>query len=134
MRSAVWIGAGLAAIVVVIAGGFAANHIEARQRLVERVRTMTGGDPDAGRAAIKIHSCGGCHQIPGVHGAAGKVGPPLGGFAGRTYIGGRLNNTPDNLAAWILDPHAFDPRSAMPPTEASATEARDMAAYLYTLN
>jgi cytochrome c2 len=123
-----------AAVAAAIAGGFAANHLEARQRLLASVRAMTGGDPEAGQTAIKAHSCGGCHQIPGVAGAAGKVGPPLSGLAGRTYIGGRLNNTPDNLTAWIIDPHAFDPDSAMPPTEASPQEARDMAAYLYTLN
>ena len=47
---------------------------------------------------------------------------------------GRLNNTPDNLVAWIVDPHAIDPQNAMPPTGVDAREARDMAAYLYTLN
>jgi len=54
-------------------------------------------------------------------------------IAGRIYIAGRLNNTPDNLTAWIIDPHAFDPQNVMPPTGVSRGEARDIAAYLYTL-
>ena len=134
MRSGGWTGVVAGAVALAIGGGFVANHIEARQRLEARVRALTGGDPRAGRAAISQRPCGGCHQIPGIPAARGKVGPPLTGFAGRTYIAGRLNNTPDNLAAWIVDPHAIDPQSAMPPTGVSPHEARDMAAYLYTLN
>jgi cytochrome c len=134
MHSGGWIGLAAAAVVVAIAGGFAANQIEARQRLLDRAHAVTGGNPDTGRAALAEGPCGGCHQIPGVRGAKGKVGPPLSGFAGRVYIAGRLNNTPDNLIAWIENPHAIDPQSAMPPMGVSAGQARDMAAYLYTLN
>jgi cytochrome c2 len=127
-------GLAAAAVTLVIAGGFVANEIEARQRLADRVHALTGGDPEAGRLALAQRPCAGCHEIPGVRGAKGKVGPPLSGFAGRVFIAGRLNNTPDNLTAWIIDPHAIDPQNAMPPTGVSPREARDMAAYLYTLN
>jgi len=124
----------LAALVVLaIAVGWTANRIEAKTRLEQRAHALTGGDPRAGHAAIQQRPCGGCHQIPGVPGAVGKVGPPLSGFAGRTYIAGRLNNQPDNLVAWLMDPHAIDPESAMPPMGLSNREARDIAAYLYTL-
>ena len=67
----------------------------------------------------------------------GKVGEIAGEYLkkGRSvYVDGRLPNTPDNLAAWIVDPHAIDPQNAMPPTGVSPSEARDMAAYLYTLD
>jgi cytochrome c len=133
MRSAGWTSMAVAAVALALAGGFVGNHLEAKRRLDQRVRALTGGDPQAGRAALAEKPCGGCHQIPGVQGAAGKVGPPLTGFSGRIYIAGRLNNTPDNLTAWIMNPHAVDPQNAMPQTGVSPQEARDMAAYLYTL-
>lgn len=122
-----------AAMALALAGGYVGNHMEAKRRIEDRARALTGGDPDAGRIALAQKPCGGCHQIPGVRGAKGKVGPPLTAFAGRTYIAGRLNNTPDNLTAWIIDPHVVDPKNAMPPTGVTPREARDMAAYLYTL-
>jgi cytochrome c2 len=133
MRSRGWTG--LAAVVVVIAvgGGVWANHIEATRRAQDHAHALTGGDPQAGRAAIARRPCGGCHEIPGVPGAHGKVGPPLTGLAGRSYIAGRLSNTPENLAAWIVDPHAIDPLNAMPPTGVTPHEARDIAAYLYSV-
>ena len=129
-----WTGMTAAAVALIIGGGFLGNQFEARQRLDARVRALTGGDPEAGRAALARRPCGGCHQIPGVRGAAGKVGPPLSAFAGRAYIAGRLANTPDNLTAWIENPHSIDPQSAMPPMGIGEREARNMAAYLYTLN
>jgi cytochrome c1 len=61
------------------------------------------------------------------------VGPPLGNVARRAVIGGRLSNTPDNLTRWIQDPQGVDPGNAMPNLGVSAAEARDIAAYLYTL-
>jgi cytochrome c len=128
------IGAAVAGVAVLaLAGGYFGNKAEAKHRLELRVKALTGGDPDEGRATLAKRPCGGCHQIPGVRGARGKVGPPLAGFAGRAYIGGRPANTPENLVAWIRDPHTFDPESAMPPMGIGEAEARDIAAYLYTL-
>jgi cytochrome c2 len=124
--------AAVAVVAVLLAGGVA-NEIDTRHHLVQRVHALTGGDPDAGRAAIARRPCGGCHVIPGIAGAAGKVGPPLTGFAGRIYIGGRVSNTPDNLVQWLEDPHTIDPQSAMPPMGVGDKEARDISAYLYTL-
>ncbi|RAK56922.1 c-type cytochrome [Phenylobacterium deserti] len=116
-----------------LGAGLTANHFEAKGRLEKRAQALTGGDPVTGRAAIEQRPCGGCHQIPGVRGASGKVGPPLAAFAQRTYIGGRVNNAPENLILWLQDPHAIDPQSAMPPMGIGPREARDIAAYLYTL-
>lgn len=86
-----------------------------------------------GHAAVQRHGCQGCHVIPGVVGGDRHVGPPLAGFARRTLIAGRLPNTPANLAAWIRDPQAIAPGSAMPASPLDATEAFAIAAYLGTL-
>jgi cytochrome c1 len=45
-----------------------------------------------------------------------------------------LPNTPQNLVAWIRDPPGIDPLTAMPASGMSEAEARDVAAYLYTLD
>jgi hypothetical protein len=54
-------------------------------------------------------------------------------MASRLYVGGVLANTPENLVAWIVDPPAHDLLTAMPVTGIGEAEARDVAAYLYTL-
>ena len=127
--------AGVAVVAVLIAGGgYVGNQVMAHRHLVSRVQALTGGDPDRGKQALLRRPCGSCHEIPGVAGAKGRVGPPLTHFAGRAFIGGRVNNTPDNLVQWIRDPHTIDPQSAMPPMGVGEREARDIAAYLYTLS
>jgi cytochrome c2 len=95
---------------------------------------VAGADGESGRRQIVRYGCGSCHVIPGVPGATGQVGPPLAGVAGRAYVGGILPNTSDNLVAWIRHPQRFAPRTAMPDLGVSEAEARDIAAYLYTLN
>lgn len=99
----------------------------------ESVALLTGGSPDRGKASLGAFGCSACHSIPGVPGAAGQVGPPLGGIAGRAYLGGVVPNTPENMVRWIMDPPALAPRTAMPVLGVSPAVARDMAAYLYTL-
>ena len=94
---------------------------------------MTGGDPARGKTAINRYGCVACHQIPGVSGAQGLVGPPLDGVARRSYIGGVLSNTPENMIRWIQNPQAVDQKTAMPNLGVTEAEARDVAAYLYTL-
>jgi len=92
------------------------------------------GDPEAGRRAMGQYLCATCHQIPGVVGANKHVGPPLNGMATRRYIGGVIPNTPDMMVRWLQDPKQFDPLSAMPALGITDKDARDMAAYLYTLD
>ena len=41
---------------------------------------------------------------------------------------------PLGLRPLIRDPHAVDPRTAMPETGVTEADARDIAAYLYTLH
>src|SRR5579884_956806 len=96
-------------------------------------QAVPGGDPRRGAEAIRAYGCGACHIIPGVPGARGGVGPSLAGFARHAYIAGKLANTPDNLARWIQHPQAVEPGIAMPDLGVSDADARDIAAYLYTL-
>jgi cytochrome c2 len=95
---------------------------------------FTGGNAHKGAAAIAEVGCGACHVIPGIRGARGVVGPSLDGFAQRTFIAGQLPNTPGNLTTWILNPHAVEPQTAMPALDLDPGQARDIAAFLYTLN
>lgn len=92
-----------------------------------------GGDASHGRALIRSYGCGACHSVPGVRGARATVGPNLQGFASRAYVGGVLPNTPENLMRWLQDPQAVDEKTAMPDLDVSVRDARDIAAYLYTL-
>jgi cytochrome c2 len=100
----------------------------------EAAAMLTGGDPARGRRLTESYGCTACHSIPGVRGADREVGPPLGGIARRVYIAGVLTNTPDHLVQWIEDPPGVDSLTAMPKLGVSDQEARDIAAYLYTLD
>jgi cytochrome c2 len=92
----------------------------------------TGGNPSRGADVIATKKCGSCHVIPGINGAAGMVGPPLNAFARRTYIGGEVANTPDNLVHWVMNPQSIEPNTAMPNLGLNEQQARDVAAFLYT--
>jgi cytochrome c len=95
---------------------------------------LTQGSPERGSKLIAKYGCGSCHAIPGIPGATAKVGPPLAGIAGRSYIAGVLVNQPDNMVRWLLDPPAVDSNTAMPKVGLNTRDARDVAAYLYTLH
>jgi cytochrome c len=56
---------------------------------------LTGGAPRRGQVATRRHGCASCHTIPGVPGAQGLVGPPLGDIARRVYIAGVVPKTPE---------------------------------------
>jgi cytochrome c2 len=97
-------------------------------------KVATGGDPQRGAKLIQHYACGYCHTIPGIANANGRVGPPLSFFGERLYVAGMLPNTPDNLIAWIRDPQRIVPGNVMPVLGVSENDARDIAAYLYTLH
>jgi cytochrome c1 len=92
------------------------------------------GDEERGRTAIAAFGRGSCHSIPGVRGAAGMVGPSLEHWADRRIIAGQLPNEPAGLIAWLMVPQSIEPRTAMPNMGVTDGQARDMAAYLYTLH
>lgn len=105
-----------------------------QRKNVDRARQLTGGgDPDHGRRAINYYGCASCHAIPGIHGADGLIGPSLKQIGQRAYIGGVMENTPDNLIHWLENPPAIDPKTAMPNLHVTRADAKDIASYLYTL-
>ena len=99
----------------------------------ESVAPQASGSPARGAALIAAKGCGACHAIPGIAGANGLVGPPLTLMGRRTFVAGLLQNTPQNLAAWVLEPQRFVPGNAMPSTGLTPSEALDVAAYLETI-
>jgi cytochrome c2 len=96
--------------------------------------SIPGGNPRQGKAEIVAFGCSSCHTIPGIPQATGMVGPPLEHFAGRAYIAGQVPNTGEWLIKWIMVPQSIEPGTAMPNLGVTERQARDMAAYLYTLH
>ncbi len=94
---------------------------------------VIGGNAKRGPALIVAYGCAACHTVPGVRGANANVGPPLTRIGDRTYIAGMLRNSPANLVRWIRQPQAVIPGNAMPDMGVTEVDARDIAAYLYTL-
>lgn len=132
-HTARWL-AGLLALAGLYAAGMAI-HDRTQDRAYDAAvaHRMTGGDPERGRGLLRAYGCSQCHTIPGVDGAFGLVGPPLGGIASRVYIGGVVTNTPEHMVRWIMDPKAIDAKTAMPTLGVTEEQARHIAAYLYTL-
>ncbi len=103
-------------------------------RNADRVaRQLTGGDPAKGKLDIAKYGCDTCHNIPGVLTATATVGPPLSQIGLRSYLAGRVDNTPENMLRWIRNPQSVDPETAMPETGVTEADGRDIAAFLYTL-
>lgn len=119
---------GIAALALVILVSACNDHRDA-----EWAAEMTGGAPLRGKEAIRSYGCMSCHSIPGVAGANRLVGPPLDGIASRSYIAGVLSNTPDHMIEWLRNPPGIDSKTAMPNMHVTERDARDIAAYLYTL-
>ena len=94
---------------------------------------VAGGDAVRGRQLVQDFGCIGCHTIPGINNAHANVGPPLTALGDRVYIAGMLHNDPGNLVKWLRDPQSVVPGNAMPNMGISEPQARDMAAFLYTL-
>lgn len=106
----------------------------ARARDTAPTWQVDGGDAARGRTLIVAFGCAHCHTVPGVRQATGNVGPPLTRFADRTFVAGMLRNEPDNLLRWLRQPQSVVPGNAMPDMGLSDQQARDIAAYLYTLH
>ncbi|NIR45646.1 MAG: cytochrome c oxidase subunit II [Gemmatimonadetes bacterium] len=114
---------------------------------VERMKTPV--EPDSGSLAARGRevfmgaTCVACHAIAGTN-ARGRLGPDLTRLGARTTIGaGLLENTRENLAAWITAPAEFKPGVKMPgvaeegggfpPTGLSSEQVEAVAAYLASL-
>lgn len=96
-------------------------------------RQLAGADPERGREITQRTACGACHEIPGVDWPRGRTGGSLAGFGKRPLIAGRVPNQPDLLVRWLRDPSSIAPATGMPAAPLTAAEARDVAAFLYTL-
>lgn len=95
----------------------------------------TAREPQAKDGAVLIvkFGCGVCHEIPGIDGASGDVGPSLARLGSRPFVAGRFANTPENLASWIRSPQEIEPGVAMPDLGVDEGQSRAIAAYLETL-
>jgi cytochrome c2 len=89
-------------------------------------------DPNHGKQLIGQYGCTTCHIIPGVDGT-GMIGPSLEHVATRPVIAQKIPNTPQSMAGYIQNPLASNPQNEMPNLGVKPDEARDIAAYLYTL-
>jgi cytochrome c oxidase subunit II len=82
--------------------------------------TQAGEDPlvALGRDIfLNQATCSACHAIEGTA-AQGQIGPNLTQFGLRTSLAaGIMQNTPENLAEWIIDPNRFKAGVNMPGTE-----------------
>ena len=95
-------------------------------------------------AEIFSARCNVCHSIrgkpaivdPATPGACPKsCGPNLTGLGMRTMIGAaHIENTDENLTAWITDPNEVKPGVYMPALGLSVSETADVVAYLQSMN
>ncbi len=82
-------------------------------------------DEQLGAKIYRDRICTNCHLR--------SVGPDLTHIASRrTLAAGALENSPENLAAWLHDPDDFKPGSNMPNFKLSDDEVRALVAYLET--
>jgi cytochrome c2 len=91
---------------------------------------LPGADPARGQKLISFYGCGSCHQIGGVTGANGHVGPPLTTLRGRRYIAGLLPATAANVSRWIQHPQQIKPGTIMPDLGVTPRDGDDITAYL----
>jgi len=92
------------------------------------------GDPNTGLTLFGSKGCGTCHTVLRIPNATGAVGPNLTNMVLRpTIAGDQIQNTPDNMTRWIVDPPSLKQGTQMPALGVSTQEARDLAAFLYSL-
>jgi mono/diheme cytochrome c family protein len=96
-------------------------------------QALAAPDPARGKIAVQQYACATCHVIPGIVGANATVGPPLTNIAVRGFIAGIVPNNADNMIRWLQAPQEVYPEGAMPNLGVTERDARDIAAYLYTL-
>jgi putative membrane protein len=95
-------------------------------------RRFTGGDVNAGAPRCARTDATRATRFPGVPSATATVGPPLAGLASLVYVAG-ATNPPDHLMRFIQHPRQVRAGTPMPESGVSERDARNIAAYLYTL-
>jgi cytochrome c oxidase subunit II len=108
-----------------------------KQWTIEQQKRATE-DPQgsAGKAVFESLACVNCHNISGLgQGSAGaKFGPDLTHLMSRQTLGsGVINNTPENLRAWVNDPQVAKPGCLMPSMKLTPDELTKVVNYLETL-
>lgn len=116
-------------LILIVAGALAGCREPAP---AEHLR-VADADIARGRDLVQRLGCGVCHVVPRVPGASGIVGPSLQQFGARAMIAGTLPNRPGTLAQFLRDAPSLVPTTAMPDFPLDERDARDVAAFLYSL-
>jgi cytochrome c oxidase subunit 2 len=117
-------------VVVETAEDFAAWT--ARQSAPPGAPARAGEAAAAGARIYAASACTACHTIGGL--STGRLGPDLTHFGSRrTLAAGTLENTPENLTAWLRDPAALKPGAKMPQLGLPGPELAQLVAYLRSL-
>ncbi|MEC5398537.1 c-type cytochrome [Uliginosibacterium sp. H1] len=124
---------GAAALCIPFCVLLAACHQQGVDSHAPRYTRVAGANPERGARLLEQYQCGSCHLIPEVPSATDGMGPTLASYGRRSYIAGHIPNTPDTLVAWLQQPSALLPGTLMPDSGVSQADARDMAAYLMSL-
>ncbi len=125
-----------------VAAASTPGQAEARRRAAEEALVERGR-----QVFFRESYCVLCHAIEGTQ-AAGIIGPNLTRLGSRgTIAAGLLENTPENLVAWITDPLSVKPGAQMPgadygvtyegqtypPLNLNQEQIRALAAYLSSM-
>ncbi len=102
--------------------------------------SIAGADLGRGRQLLETKGCGTCHAMAGVVALPSSNPPAMDGkaFERAHKLAPDLSNTrarmlPSRLIAWLKDPTAVKPDSAMPKIALTDAEVKDIAGYLLTV-
>lgn len=93
----------------------------------------TGGNVERGEQVARDNGCMACHSVSGMPSVENGFGPDLDGWSDNVVIAGQVENLPENLVQFLVDPQSVAPGSGMPSVGLTEDEARDVASWLYTL-
>jgi cytochrome c2 len=103
-----------------------------------RGASMTGGDPQAGKQKIVLHDCHSCHEIPGIPLNAQRRGPSLKHWARQSTTPRSGPIFPESLEDFLQHPdralHGSGVKSEMTMSSVKAGDAKDIAAYLFSID
>ncbi len=86
-----------------------------------------------GEETLTLGGCVACHTIRGTD-SAGILGPDLTHMGSRQYIAaGILENTPENMRAWLSDPQGVKPGNTMVIPELTTEQLDALVAYMQGL-
>lgn len=91
-------------------------------------------DAIAGERLFFAHTCSNCHTIQGTS-ARATIGPDLTKIGSRKELGGgAIENSTENLTRWMKNPQAIKPGCKMPNFNLNDEHARQLVAYLESLD